>query len=94
MRCYFMRDGQIEAIEELPGLADDEAIAKAHALFSERKLSFDGFELWDRSRVLIRHPKPAAPNNVAVWPLHQARAVPPVRPAASASLPTKPPLQA
>ena len=58
MRCYFMRDGHIEAVEELPGLADEEAIAKAHALFSARRLSFDGFELWDNSRVLIRHPKP------------------------------------
>ncbi len=94
MRCYFMRDGHIEAVEELPGLADEEAIEKAHALFSELQLSFDGFELWDRSRVLMRHPKPAAANNVAVWPLHRARAVASVRPAASASPPLKPPLKA
>ena len=48
MRCYFMRAGHIEAVEELPGLADEEAIAKAHALFAERRHSFEGFELWDR----------------------------------------------
>src|SRR3984957_452444 len=70
MRCYFMRDGHIEAVEELPGLADEEAIAKAHALFSERRHAFEGFELWDRARVLIRHPESAAPNNVVAWPLH------------------------
>ena len=50
MRCYFMRGGHIEAVEELPGLADEEAIAKAHALFSERRHFFEGFELWDRAR--------------------------------------------
>ena len=47
MQCYFMRAGHIEAVEELPGLSDEEAIAKAHALFSERR---HFFELWDRAR--------------------------------------------
>ena len=71
MQCYFMRDGHIEAVEELPGLADDEAITKAHALFSERKQHFEGFELWDSARVLIRHPEPTAQNSPRVWPLHR-----------------------
>jgi hypothetical protein len=71
MRCYFIGDGHIEAVEELPGLADDEAIAKARALFLERKNLYQGFEVWDRARVLLPHREPAAPNNVAVWPLHR-----------------------
>jgi hypothetical protein len=71
MRCYFMRGGRIEAVEELAGLSDEQAIAKAHALFSERKHKFEGFELWSRTRVIIRHPEPAVSNNVAVWPLHK-----------------------
>lgn len=71
MRCYFMRGGHIEAIEELDGLTDEEAIAKAQALFSARKQLFEGFELWDRKRVVIRRPAPAVPNTVAVWPLHK-----------------------
>ena len=81
MRCYFMRGGSIEAVEELAGLSDEQAIAKAHALFSERKHKFEGFELWNRSRVIIRHPEPAVSNNVAVWPLHRGlpRAVSSVR---------------
>ena len=58
MQCYFMRAGHIEAVEELPGLSDEEAIAKAHALFSERTHLFEGFELWDRTCFLIR-PQPA-----------------------------------
>jgi hypothetical protein len=71
MQCYFMRDGHIEAVQELPGVSEEEAIAKAHALFSERRHSFEGFELWDRSRVLVRHPEPAAANSPRVWPLHR-----------------------
>jgi hypothetical protein len=84
MQCYFMRGGHIEAIEELPGLSDEEAIAKAHAMFSAQKHVYEGFEVWNRSRVLIRHPKPSISNNVAVWPLH--RGLP--RPGASARKPS------
>jgi hypothetical protein len=96
MRCYFMRGGHIEAVEELPGLADEEAIAKAHALFSERRHSFEGFELWNRTRVLIRHPEPAAANSPGVWPLQKVarRAAASVRPSVGQSLPLKPPLKA
>lgn len=56
MRCYFMRGGHIQSVEELPGLTDAEAVEKAHALFAERKREFEGFEVWDRSRVLIQYP--------------------------------------
>jgi hypothetical protein len=45
MRCYFMRNGHINAVEELFGLSEEEATAKAHALFSERKHLFEGFEV-------------------------------------------------
>jgi hypothetical protein len=72
MRCYFMRGGHIEAVEELTGLSDEEAIAKAHALFSERKHTFEGFEVWNRTRVLLRHPEPAVQANPGVWPMHRA----------------------
>jgi hypothetical protein len=58
MRCYFMRGGHIASVEELWGLSDDEALAKAHELFSERKHLFEGFELWDRTRFLFRYPPP------------------------------------
>ena len=98
MRCYFMRGGQIEAVEELSGLSDNEAVAKARALFSERKREFDGFEVWNRTRVIVRHPQHTVPNNVAVWPLYRdsPRAVSSVRLADSArGIPTtlKPPLK-
>jgi hypothetical protein len=57
MRCYFLRGGHIESFEELTQLSDEEAITKAHALFSERKHLFEGFELWDGPRVVIGHPQ-------------------------------------
>jgi hypothetical protein len=60
MRCYFIRNGHIEAVEELFGLSEDEATERAHALFSERKHLFEGFELWDHARFLTRHPEPGA----------------------------------
>jgi hypothetical protein len=66
MRCYFTRGGHIAAVEELPDLSDDEAIAKAHALFSERKHIFEGFELWDLARVVARYPESDSPDNVMV----------------------------
>jgi hypothetical protein len=56
MRCYFMRNGHIEALVELFELSEEEATAKAHKLFSERKHLFEGFELWDHARFLTRHP--------------------------------------
>jgi hypothetical protein len=60
IRCYFTRNGHIKAVEELFGLSEEEATAKAHALFSERKHLFEGFEMWDHARFLSRHPEPDA----------------------------------
>jgi hypothetical protein len=53
-----MRGGHIASVEILPGLSDEEAIDRAHQLFAEQKSIFEGFELWDRARVIIRHQKP------------------------------------
>ena len=56
MRCFFLRGGHIGS-----GLSDQEAIAKAHKLFFlDRRGQFEGFELWDRTRVVFRHPDPDA----------------------------------
>jgi hypothetical protein len=58
MRCYFLRKGHIASVETLTGLSDEEAIAKAHHLFSQRQDRFEGFEVWDSERVVFRHPDP------------------------------------
>lgn len=58
MRCYFMRDGHIASVEELPGLSDEEAVARSQRLFEERKAEFhyDGFEVWLLARMIIQFP--------------------------------------
>jgi hypothetical protein len=56
MRCYYMRSGRIASFDEIVEYASDEdAIAKAHRLFASRSELFDGFELWQRTRVVYRH---------------------------------------
>ena len=42
MRCYFMRDGHIAAVELLNVKSDEEAVEKCRALFEERKSKFEG----------------------------------------------------
>ena len=56
MRCYFLRGGHIVAAEELAGVSDKEVIEKAQVLFSERENPVEAFEVWDQTRVIIRHP--------------------------------------
>jgi hypothetical protein len=61
MYCFFMRAGHIADLStSMTGLSDQDAIAKAHLLFLERGAGFDGFEVWDRARMVIRHPCPSA----------------------------------
>jgi hypothetical protein len=60
MRCFFMRGGHIVDVELIPGLTDEQAIEKCHALFKERKDRLDGFEIWDQKRVVVQHPAPEA----------------------------------
>ncbi len=56
MRCYFMRNGHIGAVEMLTDVSDAAAIAQAQALFEQRKDKFAGFEVWDRARFVHRYP--------------------------------------
>jgi hypothetical protein len=56
MRCYFLIDGHIAGIEMMTGLSDRDAVAKARLLFSERRIPFDGYEVWDQTRFVFRHP--------------------------------------
>jgi hypothetical protein len=61
MHCFFMSAGHIAGLSaSLAGLSDQDAIAKARLLFSERKTLFDGFEVWDQTRFIFRHPDPDA----------------------------------
>lgn len=64
MRCYFLRRGHIVAVEELPGLSDEQAVEKARCLFAARRGVYDleGFEVWKRTQVVFQHPTPAGLN--------------------------------
>ena len=54
MWCYFLRHGHIAGVEVLPqGLSDEDAIVRAHILSSKRKGVFDGYELWDGTRMVF-----------------------------------------
>ncbi len=59
MRCYFLRDGHIAAVEVLSDVSgDDDAIKQACVLYVARlRESFDGFEVWDGARKLYRYPE-------------------------------------
>ncbi len=56
MRCYFLAQGHIQAVEVLEVASDEEAIKKASALFEERRhdRGFEAFEVWDRDRMVFQ----------------------------------------
>lgn len=58
MRCYFMRDGHITAVEVLRQDDDPGLIRQSRKLFTEKgqPLGQDGFEVWDGSRFVFRFP--------------------------------------
>jgi len=59
MRCYFMRNGHIAAVELLDDVVDDsDAIKRGGKLFLDRiHRGFEGFEIWERERVVFRYPE-------------------------------------
>lgn len=62
MRCYFMRNGHIEAVEILSATDDEGRIAESRQLFEARgeKLRADGFEVWEGGRFVYRFPEEQA----------------------------------
>lgn len=56
MRGYFLHNGRISAVELLTDASDEAAIRQALALFYQRKNEFEGFEVWDQTRFVHRHP--------------------------------------
>jgi hypothetical protein len=62
MRCYFMRGGHIVGVEAILNLSDDESVKRAWQLFIEKQKAeyhFDGFEVWELSRMVFQYPTPA-----------------------------------
>jgi hypothetical protein len=61
MRCYFMRDGHIQAVEILSSTDDQSRIEEARHLFETKgKPRYaDGFEIWEGPRFVYRFPEDA-----------------------------------
>ena len=60
MRLYFMKGGHISGVEAdaLQGLSDEQTIEKGRELFAAREDQFDGFEVWQGTRMVIQEPPP------------------------------------
>jgi hypothetical protein len=67
MRCYFMRDGHIAAVEFLTEPTDEGRIAEAKRLFVTKGLDYhaDGFEVWDGARFVYQFPEAPPPNKAS-----------------------------
>jgi hypothetical protein len=61
VRCYFLKQGHIAAVEPVFGLSDDEAVEKCREMFAARKdeAQYEGFEVWDLARMIIQCPPPS-----------------------------------
>jgi hypothetical protein len=59
MRCYFLKDGHIAAVELLKTISDADRIAESRELFKikGKPRGADGFEVWDRRRFIYRYPE-------------------------------------
>jgi len=67
MRCYFIRNGHVAGLRELPDLSDQEAIEHSKLLFKEQPGAYDTFEVWEQARVVYLHTSPiskAEPSSV------------------------------
>ncbi len=64
MRCYFIRDGHVAGLRELPDVSDREAIEQSKLLFKEQPGAYDTFEVWEQARVVYLHS----------WPISKAEA--------------------
>jgi hypothetical protein len=54
MRCFFMKNGHIAAVEFLSRDDDPGRIAEAAALFQAKGQGMDGFEVWEGARFVYR----------------------------------------
>lgn len=59
LRCYFMKDGHIAAVEFLKATDDQARLDEARKLFEKtgRPRGADGFEVWDGAQFIARFPE-------------------------------------
>jgi len=58
MRCYFMKDGHISAVEYLTAKDDQARVEEVRRLFEAtgKPRGADGFEVWDGPRFVAHFP--------------------------------------
>jgi hypothetical protein len=63
MRCYFMKDGHIAAVEPLTQSTDAGRIAEAREFFElkGKPRGAEGFEVWDGTRFVYSYPERPTP---------------------------------
>jgi hypothetical protein len=62
MRCYFIKEGRIAAVEFLARASDEASISQARELFTVKGAprGAEAFEVWDGDRFLYRYPEDGA----------------------------------
>jgi hypothetical protein len=58
MRCYFIKDGRIAAVEMLQEADDERLVSQSKELFelNGKPRGAEGFEVWDGGRFVYRYP--------------------------------------
>jgi hypothetical protein len=56
MRCYFLKNGVIRAVEVVRCVSNDAAIEEALRLFEKSKYEFAEIEVWDGNRRVFHYP--------------------------------------
>jgi hypothetical protein len=62
LRCYFIQNDRVSAVESLTASSNEEAIREAQRLFRKQQWRFSGFEIWERSRFIHRYLEGSCPN--------------------------------
>jgi hypothetical protein len=62
VRCFYLRNGQVNGVTFLKAGSDEELIQQAKRLFEERTgQKFEGFEVWNGDRLIYRS-SPTSPS--------------------------------
>jgi hypothetical protein len=65
MRCYFIRENKIEAVELLKNGSDAELIRQAARLANSIPVSWERYEVWEGRRLVYRYPPATSASSVS-----------------------------
>ena len=61
MRCYFVKDARIVAVEQLPGLSIKDAVESARIIFEKAASFCDEIEVWSLTRRIYKQDRGSHP---------------------------------